>query len=155
MKLMHPSLTGTLALAVALGSCGTAPELEYRQISLPDLRDKIAGGWAGQMIGVSYGAPTEFRHRETIIPEDKPVSDYATFVFFKNLESCRFQIAFDQECHTIHATSSGDVFTVVEVPIDGYCFCRSISVRSIGSFATREMSVCRFGRLENPAAQCL
>ncbi len=24
------------------------------------LHDKIAGGWAGQMIGVSYGAPTEF-----------------------------------------------------------------------------------------------
>lgn len=25
------------------------------------LEDKIRGGWAGQMIGVSYGAPTEFR----------------------------------------------------------------------------------------------
>ncbi len=25
------------------------------------LRDKIAGGWAGKMIGVAYGAPTEFR----------------------------------------------------------------------------------------------
>jgi hypothetical protein len=33
----------------------------YRKISVPDLRDKIRGGWAGQMIGVSYGAPTEFR----------------------------------------------------------------------------------------------
>ena len=33
---------------------------------LPQLRDKIAGGWAGQMIGVSYGAPTEFRSRGTI-----------------------------------------------------------------------------------------
>jgi hypothetical protein len=28
----------------------------------PDvLKDKIAGGWAGKMIGVTYGAPTEFR----------------------------------------------------------------------------------------------
>jgi hypothetical protein len=25
------------------------------------LKDKIAGGWAGKMIGVTYGAPTEFR----------------------------------------------------------------------------------------------
>jgi hypothetical protein len=33
-----------------------------REISLSDLRDKIEGGWAGQMIGVSYGAPTECRH---------------------------------------------------------------------------------------------
>jgi hypothetical protein len=32
-----------------------------RRISRADLEDKIRGGWAGQMIGVSYGAPTEFR----------------------------------------------------------------------------------------------
>ena len=32
-----------------------------RRISIPALEDKIRGGWAGQMIGVSYGAPTEFR----------------------------------------------------------------------------------------------
>jgi hypothetical protein len=40
-------------------------------ISVHELRDKIEGGWAGQMIGVSYGAPTEFRYREAIIPEDR------------------------------------------------------------------------------------
>jgi len=33
----------------------------YQEIPLDELRDKIAGGWAGKMIGVSYGAPTEFR----------------------------------------------------------------------------------------------
>ena len=43
----------------------------WREISIADLRDRIEGGWAGQMIGVSYGAPTEFRYREQIIPEDK------------------------------------------------------------------------------------
>lgn len=30
-------------------------------ISNDVLKDKIAGGWAGKMIGVTYGAPTEFR----------------------------------------------------------------------------------------------
>lgn len=40
-----------------------------REISMADLRDKIEGGWAGQMIGVSYGAPTEFRYRGRIAPE--------------------------------------------------------------------------------------
>lgn len=55
----------------------TAPVLLYgqaastRTIPLSELRDKIAGGWAGQMIGVSFGAPTEFRYREEIIPRDK------------------------------------------------------------------------------------
>ncbi len=32
-----------------------------RDISPATLKDKIAGGWAGKMIGVTYGAPTEFR----------------------------------------------------------------------------------------------
>ena len=30
-------------------------------ISKDTLKDKIAGGWAGKMIGVSYGVPTEFK----------------------------------------------------------------------------------------------
>ncbi len=32
-----------------------------RSITAAALEDKIKGGWAGQMIGVSYGAPTEFK----------------------------------------------------------------------------------------------
>jgi len=32
-----------------------------RTLSRAVLEDKIRGGWAGKMIGVSYGAPTEFR----------------------------------------------------------------------------------------------
>ena len=39
-------------------SCG---KQEIKTIKLDVLRDKIAGGWAGKMIGVTYGAPTEFK----------------------------------------------------------------------------------------------
>ena len=39
---------------------------EFRTISSEVLKDKIAGGWAGKMIGVTYGAPTEFRARGKI-----------------------------------------------------------------------------------------
>ena len=46
-----------LFLFLPAGS-GQTPE---KRIPLADLRDKIAGGWAGQMIAVSFGAPTEFR----------------------------------------------------------------------------------------------
>ena len=38
-----------------------------RRLSRAVLEDKIRGGWAGQMIGVSYGAPTEFRSNGRII----------------------------------------------------------------------------------------
>lgn len=38
---------------------------EYKTINKEVLRDKIAGGWAGKMIGVTYGAPTEFKAQGT------------------------------------------------------------------------------------------
>jgi hypothetical protein len=43
-----------------------------REISLSDLRDKIEGGWAGKMIGVSFGAPTEFRAQGKIMEGPLP-----------------------------------------------------------------------------------
>ncbi len=46
-------------------------ELQHREIALTDLLDKIRGGWAGQMIGVGFGFPTEFAYREKIIPENE------------------------------------------------------------------------------------
>ncbi len=41
------------------------------EISLENFRDKVRGGWAGQMIGVSFGFPTEFMYLERIIPENE------------------------------------------------------------------------------------
>jgi ADP-ribosylglycohydrolase len=64
------ALTLTISLGV-IGCDRNRGNSQAREISLDGLRDKIQGGWAGQMIGVSYGAPTEFRYREEIIPEDK------------------------------------------------------------------------------------
>lgn len=64
---MRLALISTSLIACVLLPCAA----EDRRISVAALRDKVAGGWAGQMIGVSYGAPTEFRYRGQIIPEDK------------------------------------------------------------------------------------
>jgi hypothetical protein len=43
------------------------------RIELSVLEDKIRGGWAGQMIGVSYGAPTEYQYLGRLVPEEKLV----------------------------------------------------------------------------------
>ncbi|HBH85481.1 MAG: hypothetical protein A2X05_17830 [Bacteroidetes bacterium GWE2_41_25] len=50
------------AIVLAVLSCKSNSE-EFRSIKPELLKDKIAGGWAGKMIGVTYGAPTEFRAR--------------------------------------------------------------------------------------------
>jgi len=39
------------------------------QISKATLKDKIRGGWAGQTIGVTFGGPTEFRFKGTMIQD--------------------------------------------------------------------------------------
>jgi hypothetical protein len=50
-----PVLAGAVGAVIASGG---APS---RTMSKASLEDRIRGGWAGKMIGVSYGAPTEFR----------------------------------------------------------------------------------------------
>ncbi|MGE5418906.1 MAG: ADP-ribosylglycohydrolase family protein, partial [Chloroflexota bacterium] len=49
-----------VAAIAFLVACSNSSD-EFRKIKPDVLRDKIAGGWAGKMIGVTYGAPTEFR----------------------------------------------------------------------------------------------
>src|SRR5689334_18521267 len=60
----------TLITVIAAAALSTLAA-QNRAISRADLRDKIEGGWAGQMIGVSYGAPTEFRFKGQLVPTDR------------------------------------------------------------------------------------
>ncbi|NMC38806.1 MAG: ADP-ribosylglycohydrolase family protein [Bacteroidales bacterium] len=48
------------AIIAGMISCKNS-DTGFRQIDHEVLKDKIAGGWAGKMAGVTYGAPTEFR----------------------------------------------------------------------------------------------
>jgi len=42
-----------------------------RRILLNEYRDKMIAGWIGQMVGVGWGAPTEFQYMGQIIPIDQ------------------------------------------------------------------------------------
>ncbi len=54
------------ALLAALVGLLPAVTAQTRTLSRAALLDKIRGGWAGQMIGVAYGAPTEFKSNAKI-----------------------------------------------------------------------------------------
>src|SRR5215203_1944175 len=60
----------SLVLSAAAPGSGAAPPM--RTLSRQAFEDKVRGGWAGQMIGVSFGAPTEFRFNGRIIDGDLP-----------------------------------------------------------------------------------
>jgi len=44
---------------------------KFRRIPAEVYVDKMKGGWIGQMVGVGWGGPTEFRYRGVIIPTEK------------------------------------------------------------------------------------
>ncbi len=61
---------GLAALVCLVGlACSTGSE-GLESMDLAEFRDRVKGGWAGQMIGVAYGLPTEFRFNNQIIPEE-------------------------------------------------------------------------------------
>ena len=58
-----------------------------RTSTLEDYRDKMKAAWVGQMVGVAWGQPTEFKWKDEIIPEDKvPVwtSDFPNRMAYGN-----------------------------------------------------------------------
>lgn len=59
-----------LTIALCLGgmalAANAAPE---RRLSVADWRDRMKAGWLGQMIGVEWGLPTEFRYQGSTIPD--------------------------------------------------------------------------------------
>lgn len=70
---MKKILITLLALsAVLIISALVFAQNKKQRLSQSALKDKIKGGWAGQMIGVSFGAPTEFKHNGKIIEGDLP-----------------------------------------------------------------------------------
>ncbi len=58
---------GVTVVLLILGAISCTDRSPGRRLSRAAFEDKVRGGWAGQMIGVAYGAPTEFRWLGRII----------------------------------------------------------------------------------------
>jgi hypothetical protein len=64
-------LTGVFVLLIFTGCTKTSGPKNFRRLPLNEYIDKMKGGWIGQMAGVGWGAPTEFRFLGEIVPEDQ------------------------------------------------------------------------------------
>ena len=59
-------------LALALTAFGAAQsDSATRRLSVREYRKRMQAGWIGQMSGVTWGAPTEFKFQDKIIPSEK------------------------------------------------------------------------------------
>ena len=58
-------------LAPLLIMASTSLAQSERRLSVDEYRDRMKGGWIGQIIGVVWGAPTEFKWNDKVVPEDQ------------------------------------------------------------------------------------
>lgn len=103
---MRISNTIIILLDLMILSCSRT---EYRTISVATYVDKMKAGWIGQMAGVGWGAPTEFRWQGQIIPQQdvpqwKPVminqfyqdDIYVEMTFLRTLEQHGLDVSIRQ-----------------------------------------------------------
>ena len=69
MRLSKILLILLISLIISFTAC--VDNTEYRKIPLDEYVNKMKAAWIGQMIGVGWGAPTEFQFIAKTIPEDK------------------------------------------------------------------------------------
>ena len=62
---------GAFALPLVAAAEATADVRSERRLSVAAFRDKAEAAWVGQIAGVCWGAPTEFKFVDTIMPDDK------------------------------------------------------------------------------------
>ncbi|OHB81917.1 MAG: hypothetical protein A2W31_05450 [Planctomycetes bacterium RBG_16_64_10] len=68
---MHRLAWSWLAVTVCMAvgdHAALAGELRFRRIALDEYIDKMKGGWIGQMVGVGWGGPTEFKFQGVMMP---------------------------------------------------------------------------------------
>ncbi len=66
---VHWALAVVLVPSVVFA--GEPQQAAFRRLPLAVYRDKMAGGWLGQMAGVGLGGPTEFRFKGQIVPAER------------------------------------------------------------------------------------
>jgi hypothetical protein len=102
-------MLGGLLAHQLLAAAESAPA-GFRRLAVREYRDKMKGGWIGQIVGVSWGAPTEFRWKDQIIPEadmpkwaPKMINDafgqddlYVEMTFLRSLEQYGLDVSIRQ-----------------------------------------------------------
>jgi hypothetical protein len=78
-------LAALLAAAACREGAEPAAPAFRNELSRAELLDKIKGGWAGQVIGCTFGGPTEFRFPGAMIP------DYQMIPWDSSLVAARFE----------------------------------------------------------------
>lgn len=73
-----------LALVLSFMALSCSEKVPYgTTVAIPEdvMMDKIRGGWFGQTIGCTYGGPTEFKYKGSVINEEIPIPWYDDYIY--------------------------------------------------------------------------
>lgn len=68
-KILSAAAAALFAASFAILGCSE----EKAELSKSELADKIKGGWAGQIIGCTYGGPTEWKYQHRTMPDSEKI----------------------------------------------------------------------------------
>jgi len=98
MRRLSTTLTLAGATAAIVLLTITAPaaagEPAVRRLPAAEYLDKMKGGWIGQMAGVGWGQPTEFKVKGAIIPDDKMPPWNPGMINQHNNDDCYVEMTF-------------------------------------------------------------
>ncbi|NVO18890.1 MAG: ADP-ribosylglycohydrolase family protein [Bacteroidetes bacterium] len=85
MRKLGISIISLISAVIIISSCGGNGKnksllTDKATLSVSTLKDKIKGGWAGQVIGCTYGGPTEFQFKGSMIQDDQPIIWYDDYI---------------------------------------------------------------------------
>ncbi|MHC4882860.1 MAG: ADP-ribosylglycohydrolase family protein [Planctomycetota bacterium] len=108
-RLLILSLAVMFSLVLLTGCNPCLAGRQYQKITVDEYVDKMTAGWIGQMAGVGWAAPTEFKYLERMIPENevprwKPETInqfnqddiYVEMTFLRTLELYGFDVSYEQ-----------------------------------------------------------
>ncbi len=81
-------------IAVISGTVIVCAESPTRQLPIGAYRDKMQGAWIGQMAGVGWGAPTEFKITGAILPEDQMPAWHPEWINQHGNDDCYVEMTF-------------------------------------------------------------
>ena len=71
MTMRRTIILTMVAVFFILSVHASAEQADFRRLSVKDYTDKMKAAWLGQMVGVGWGGPTEFKFKAAVIPEDE------------------------------------------------------------------------------------
>lgn len=89
-----PSRIGHGAAVIVLSAAACAFASDLRPLSKARYLDKCKGAWAGQMIGVCFGGPTEFKYCGKTITGDLPAWTPSRIAGAINQDDCYVEMTF-------------------------------------------------------------